>query len=75
MGTCIANEDEQVNKTRKTKRVLFTGDGGFMASGLSDLETIQKLNLKCTIVIINNNAPGFVKFGQKMLYKNRVYDT
>ena len=46
-----------------------------MSSGLSDLETIQKLNLNCTIVVINNNALGFVKFGQKMLYQNRVYDT
>ncbi|HMF33095.1 MAG TPA: thiamine pyrophosphate-binding protein, partial [Candidatus Lokiarchaeia archaeon] len=75
IGTCIAAEDASASKSGKPRKVLFTGDGGLMSGGLSDLETFQKLGLEGTIVVINNNALGFVKFGQKMLYKGQVYDT
>jgi acetolactate synthase-1/2/3 large subunit len=63
IGTCIAADTWEFSRT-KTKKVLFTGDGGLMNGGLSDFETIVKLGLDCTVVIINNAALGFVKFGQ-----------
>jgi acetolactate synthase-1/2/3 large subunit len=74
IGAYIAvNSDPMVGK--KSKKVLFTGDGGLMNGGINEFETIKKLNLDCTIVIINNASLGFVKFGQAMLYKRRFYDT
>ncbi len=60
---------------KKIKTVLFTGDGGLMNGGINEFETINKLDLDCTIVVINNSALGFVKFGQAMLYKKQFYDT
>ncbi len=63
IGTCVASDAYDFG-TRKPRKVLFTGDGGLMNGGLSDLETIVKLGLDCTIVVINNAALGFVKFGQ-----------
>ena len=74
IGTCIAADKYDFDK-KNTKKVLLTGDGGVMNGGLNEFETIQKLDLDCTIVIINNSALGFVKFGQAMLYKHRFYDT
>ncbi len=74
IGTCIA-ADEFSFSDDKPKKVLFTGDGGLMNGGINEFETINKLELDCTIVIINNNALGFVKFGQAMLYKKRYYQT
>ncbi|TFG14248.1 MAG: thiamine pyrophosphate-binding protein [Promethearchaeota archaeon] len=74
IGTSIAaNAYDFENLTPKF--VLFTGDGGLMNGGINEFETIQKLDLNCTIVIINNSSLGFVKFGQAMLYKHRYYDT
>ncbi|TFG01643.1 MAG: thiamine pyrophosphate-binding protein, partial [Promethearchaeota archaeon] len=74
IGTCIAADTWNL-ENKPAKKVLFTGDGGLMNGGISEFETIKKLNLDCTIVIINNSALGFVKFGQAMLYKHRFYDT
>ncbi len=74
IGTKIA-VDEIFAEKHRPKVVLLTGDGGFMNGGLSDLETIQRLGLDCTIVILNNRSLGFVKFGQAMLYKQRFYET
>jgi acetolactate synthase-1/2/3 large subunit len=74
IGTCIA-ADAYNFENNKLKKVLFTGDGGLMNGGISEFETIKKLDLDCTVVVINNSALGFVKFGQAMLYKHRFYDT
>lgn len=74
IGTCIA-ADLYYNNSKRSRKVLFTGDGGLMNGGINDFETIKKLDLDCTIVVINNSALGFVKFGQAMLYKKRYYDT
>lgn len=63
IGTCIASDTWDF-ASRKPKKVLFTGDGGLMNGGVTDFETIIKLGLDCTIVVINNAALGFVKFGQ-----------
>ncbi len=74
IGTCIAADKYDFDKSNP-KKILLTGDGGLMNGGLNEFETIQKLDLDCAIVIINNSALGFVKFGQAMLYKHRYYDT
>ncbi|MFX1572867.1 MAG: thiamine pyrophosphate-binding protein [Promethearchaeota archaeon] len=74
IGTCIAVNAHVFDK-KSPKKVLFTGDGGLMNGGINEFETIQKLDLDCTIIIINNASLGFVKFGQAMLYKHRYYDT
>jgi len=74
IGTCIAADNYSISE-EKPKKVLLTGDGGLMNGGINDFETINKLNLDCTIVVINNSALGFVKFGQAMLYKKRYYQT
>jgi acetolactate synthase-1/2/3 large subunit len=74
IGTCVATR-ELYGIENAPKVVLFTGDGGLMNAGVADLETIVRLKLNCTIVIINNSSLGFVKFGQAMLYKQRYLDT
>jgi acetolactate synthase-1/2/3 large subunit len=74
IGTCIASDAFDFEH-KKPKKVLFTGDGGLMNGGINEFETIKKLDLDCTIFVINNSALGFVKFGQAMLYKHRFYDT
>lgn len=74
IGTCIAAKYlDGVKDT--SKKVLFTGDGGLMNGGINEFETINKLSLNCTIVVSNNSALGFVRFGQHILYKKRFYDT
>ncbi|MGV9198263.1 MAG: thiamine pyrophosphate-binding protein [Promethearchaeia archaeon] len=74
IGTCIAVKN--LPKTPNTPNiVLFTGDGGLMNGGINEFETINKLDLTCTIVVINNSQLGFVKFGQAILYRRRFYDT
>jgi acetolactate synthase-1/2/3 large subunit len=74
IGTCIAADSYDI-ENRNPKKVLLTGDGGLMNGGIQEFETIKKLHLNCTIVIINNFSLGFVKFGQAMMYKHRYYDT
>ena len=73
IGTIIASNYYQPNK--KSNVILFTGDGGLMNGGLSEFETIKKLDLDCIIVVINNNSLGFVKFGQAMLFKHKYFET
>ncbi len=73
IGTIIGSKYCHPNK--KSKVILFTGDGGLMNGGLSEFETIRKLDLDCLIVVINNNSLGFVKFGQAMLLKHRYFET
>ena len=73
IGTTIASKTLQPDK--KSKVILFTGDGGLMNGGLNEFETIKKLDLDCVIVVINNNSLGFVKFGQAMLFKHRYFET
>ena len=74
IGTCIAVE-MLYGKDNDVKKVLFTGDGGLMNGGINEFETIVKLGLDCTIVIINNSALGFIKFAQTFLYGKRYYNT
>ncbi|MBD3230036.1 MAG: hypothetical protein GF329_17785 [Candidatus Lokiarchaeota archaeon] len=72
LGTCLALKDLKENHSQV---ILLTGDGGLMNGGISDLETIAKLKLDCCIVILNNSALGFVKYGQAFLYHRRYYQT
>ena len=74
IGTCIA-VDNLHGKGNNIKKVLFTGDGGLMNGGINEFETIIRLGLDCTIVIINNSALGFIKFAQTFLYGSRYYET
>ena len=74
IGTCIA-VDLLYGKENDIKKVLFTGDGGLMNGGINEFETISKLGLNCTIVVINNYALGFVKFAQGALHNKRFYNT
>ncbi len=74
IGTCIASKQLNSNRSN-SKTILFTGDGGLMNGGISEFETIKKLDLNCIIVIINNFSLGFIKFGQAMLFKHRYYET
>ncbi len=74
LGTGIALK-ELFGPNSTPKLVLLTGDGGIMNSGLSDLETIVRNEINCTIIILNNKALGFVKFAQGMLHQKRYIDT
>lgn len=74
IGTSIAIR-EIYPKDKIPKVVLFTGDGGFMNGGLSDLETFQRLGIDCAIIIINNSSLGYVKFGQGLIFHRNYYDT
>ncbi|TFG00544.1 MAG: thiamine pyrophosphate-binding protein [Promethearchaeota archaeon] len=76
IGTCIAADTYYLDSNQPPpKKVLFTGDGGLVNGGITEFETINKLGLDCTIIIINNRSLGFVKFGQAMLYKKRYFQT
>ena len=74
IGTCIA-VDLLYGENNNIKKILFTGDGGLMNGGINEFETISKLGLNCSIVVINNSALGFVKFVQGALFNKRYYNT
>ncbi|GAB4315640.1 MAG: acetolactate synthase catalytic subunit [Promethearchaeota archaeon] len=71
LGTCMAVRDLGLN----SKVVLLTGDGGLMNGGLPELETVVRLGLNCTVVVLNNAALGFVKFGQAAMYQRNFHET
>ncbi|MFX1476711.1 MAG: thiamine pyrophosphate-binding protein [Promethearchaeota archaeon] len=74
IGTSIAVEALYGEKNN-IKKILFTGDGGLMNGGINEFETIVRLGLDCTIIVINNSALGFIKFAQKFLFRKRYYNT
>ncbi|CAH1692773.1 Acetolactate synthase-1/2/3 large subunit [Hyphomicrobiales bacterium] len=45
----------------------LTGDGGFNMM-LGELETARRLNLKFTVIIVNNAASGYIKALQHLVY-------
>mgnify|MGYP006288277909 CR=1 FL=1 len=75
IGTHFALDIMNNGLTERPNLVLVTGDGGLMNGGLADLETIKKYGIDCTIVVLNNSALGYVKFGQALVYNWRIYDT
>lgn len=49
----------------KKEVVVLTGDGGFMMNS-QELETIKRLSIKLTIIIINNGSYHMIKWKQKL---------
>jgi len=45
--------------------IVIAGDGGFH-SGSHDLETLARLNLGITIVVLNNNSSGLIRLYQNL---------
>ncbi|MDP6389642.1 MAG: thiamine pyrophosphate-binding protein [Alphaproteobacteria bacterium] len=54
------------------KCVAVMGDGSF-AMAMGELETIARLNLPVTLVVISNSVFGWIKAGQKTGYDERYY--
>ena len=48
------------------------GDGSF-GMCVGELETIVRLNLPITLVVVSNNVFGWIKAGQKSGYEERYY--
>ena len=59
LGVHMAKPDAQV--------VAVTGDGGFNMS-MGDLETMLRMNIPATIIIVNNAASGYIKALQNAMY-------
>ena len=56
----------------ETKTVAIVGDGSFaMAAG--ELETLARLDLPITLVVISNSTFGWIKAGQKAGYEKRYF--
>ncbi len=73
IGTCYAAD--AINQgAKKPKKILLTGDGSLMDGGLSEFETIVKLGLDCTIVVLNNQALGYIKFAQSFIFNWDYYE-
>ena len=73
IGTCIAADSVSTGDV-KPKKILFTGDGGLMNGGINEFETIKKLGLDCTIVVINNYSLGYIKFAQSFIFNRQFYE-
>jgi acetolactate synthase-1/2/3 large subunit len=56
MATKLLNPDKKV--------VVVAGDGGFMMN-LADLETARRLELDLTVIILNDNGYGMIKWKQE----------
>ncbi len=52
--------------------VAVMGDGSF-GMCVGELETIVRLNLPITLVVVSNNVFGWIKAGQKSGYEERYY--
>ncbi len=66
MGVQLAAPDAVV--------VGLTGDGGFNMV-LGELETARRMNLGCTIIVVNNAASGYVKALQHLMYGAGSYQS
>ncbi len=66
MGAQLARPDAKV--------VALTGDGGFNMV-LGELETARRMELGCTIVVVNNAASGYVKALQHLMYGPGAYQS
>lgn len=58
----------------RQKTVVITGDGGFQIN-LQELDTIRRLKLDITILILNNASLGMVKNFQDMYFDGRDRST
>ncbi|MFV2092684.1 MAG: thiamine pyrophosphate-binding protein, partial [Hyphomicrobiales bacterium] len=66
MGAQLADRDRAV--------VAVTGDGGFNMV-LGELETVRRLKLGLTVVVVNNAASGYVKALQHLMYGPGAYQS
>ena len=73
IGTCYAAHTISKNN-KKSKKILLTGDGSLMNGGINELETIAKLGLNCTIVVLNNHVLGYIKFAQTFIFNRDFYE-
>ena len=55
-----------------SKCVAITGDGSFGMS-VGELETIKRLDIPVTIVVISNSVFGWIKAGQRSGYEGRYF--
>lgn len=62
IGAQLAKPDKQV--------YAIMGDGSFMFN-VQELETARRLKLPVVIIVMNDQAYGMIKAGQKMVYKQR----
>ncbi len=62
IGAKLAAPDKQV--------YLITGDGAF-GTTLQELETASRLNLKITVIVVNDGAWGMIKGAQKLSFGGR----
>jgi acetolactate synthase-1/2/3 large subunit len=74
IGTCFAAKT-LATEGENPKKVLLTGDGSLMDGGLGELETIGKLGLDCTVVVLNNKSLGYIKFAQAFIFKRDYYES
>ncbi|NVP18041.1 acetolactate synthase large subunit [Candidatus Gracilibacteria bacterium] len=63
MGAGYSSGLEAKRIHREKNVVVVTGDGGLVMN-LGDLETIVRLKLDLTIVVLNNNSYGMIKWKQ-----------
>ena len=56
----------------QVKCVAITGDGGF-GFAVGELETIARLNLPVTLIVLSNATYGWIKAGQKSGYDERYF--
>ena len=74
IGTCFGAKSLETDGIN-SKKVLLTGDGSLMDGGLSEFETIVKLGLDCTIIILNNKALGYIKFAQAFIFNREYFES
>ncbi len=56
------------------KTIVISGDGG-MQINIQELDTIRRLKLNMTIIVLNNTSLGMVKNFQDMYFNGRNYST
>ncbi len=62
IGAQLAKPDKQI--------YAIMGDGSFMFN-VQELETARRLKLPIIIIVVNDQAYGMIKAGQKMVYQQR----
>ncbi|MFX1505250.1 MAG: thiamine pyrophosphate-binding protein [Promethearchaeota archaeon] len=62
IGAKLAEPDKQI--------YAIMGDGSFMFN-VQELETLRRLKLPVVIIVLNDQAYGMIKAGQKMVYQQR----
>jgi acetolactate synthase-1/2/3 large subunit len=61
----------QLGDKDKLKTIVFTGDGGFLITGL-EIQTAIEYNLSILFVVFNNNMHGMCATRQQLFFANRI---